>query len=111
MPHLPPVGSVVYCCAVVRWAGSPDAGVVLPITFAGCTSRLEGLGIQLGLYSIPDPYSPWLHLNRVFFVRGVRGDEEVSVLLGIVFRYPPSREEGSREVASRRYAVLGHGLY
>ena len=84
---------------------------VLSITFTGCTSRLEGLGTQLGLHLMPDPCNPWFHLNRVFFVGGVRGEEEVSVLPGIVFRYPASREKGSREVASRRYAVLGHEEY
>ena len=86
-------------------------GFVLSNSVAGFTSRLKGLGTQLGLYLMPDPCSPWFYLDRVFFVGGIRGEEERSVLPDIVFRYPASREEGSREMASRRYAVLGQESY
>ena len=67
--------------------------------------------MQLGLCLMPDPCSPWFNLDRIFFVGGIRGEEERSVLPDIVFRYPASREEGRRELASRRYAVLGQELY
>ena len=86
-------------------------GFVLPISVAEFTSRLKGLGTQLGLYLMPDPFSPWFYLNTVFFVGGIRGEEELSALPDIVFCYPASREEGSREMASRRYAVLRKESY
>ena len=84
--------------------------LVLSISVAGFTSRLKRLRTQLGLYLMPDLCSPWFNLD-MFFVGGIRGEEERSVLPVIVFRYPASREEGSREMASRRYAVLGQELY
>ena len=86
-------------------------GCVLPISVAGFTSRLKGLGTQLGLYLMPGPCSPWSYFNTVFLVGGIRDEEELSVLPDIVFRYPASREEGSREMASRRYAVLPKESY
>ena len=80
---------------------------VLPISVAGFTSRLKGLGTQLGLYLMPDSCSPWFYLNTVLFVGGIRGEEELSVLPDIVFCYPARREECSREMASRRGPAKG----
>ena len=60
---------------------------MLPIIFAGFTSGRKGLGMQLGLYLMPDPCSPWFRLDGVVLVGGIRGEEGYSVFLDIVFRY------------------------
>ena len=57
------------------------------------------------------PMQPVGLLHIVFFAGGIRGEEELSVLPDIAFSYPASREEGSREMASRRYAVLRKESY